>query len=140
VRLSPRTFAAVQTSTTAAVRVQHVRLRRLPAGLRGPVPVALARLEQQIPGPHALPGSSVYELKWDGLRLVVVHDGSGVRLWSRNCTDLSERFPDVAAAAAAAVPPGTFLDGEVVIWDGRDRASSCCRPGWPHHPPPRSRW
>jgi ATP-dependent DNA ligase len=45
----------------------------------------------------------------------VIHDEDGVRLWSRNGTDLSGRFPGVAAAA---VPPGTVLDCEVVIWDG----------------------
>lgn len=30
--------------------------------------------------------------------------------------DLTARFPEIAAAAAAAVPDGTVLDGEAVIW------------------------
>jgi hypothetical protein len=39
---------------------------RIPPNLAGPVEVALARSVDQIPGPHALPGGSRYEVKWDG--------------------------------------------------------------------------
>jgi hypothetical protein len=39
---------------------------RIPPDLAGPVEVALARSTDQIPGPHALPGGSRYEVKWDG--------------------------------------------------------------------------
>jgi hypothetical protein len=39
---------------------------RIPADLTGPVEVALARSVEQIPDPHALPGGSRYEVKWDG--------------------------------------------------------------------------
>ena len=39
---------------------------RLPADLAGPVEVALARSDEHIPAPHALPGGSRYEVKWDG--------------------------------------------------------------------------
>jgi len=95
-----------------------VAVRSLPPDLSGPVPVELARLEERVPGAHALPGGSRYEPKWDGYRLVVVCAGPDVRLWSRNGTDLTDRFPDIAAAATAQLPPGTVLDGEVVIWDG----------------------
>src|SRR4051794_22660265 len=90
----------------------------VPADLAGPVEVMLARLEERVPGEHGMPGGSVYELKWDGYRLVVVHDGARVRLWSRNGNDLTDRFRDVAAAAIEQVPAGTVLDGEVAIWAG----------------------
>lgn len=90
----------------------------LPPDLTGPVAVELARAQESVPGRQALPGGCVYELKWDGYRLVVVRDHSTTRLWSRQGKDLTERFPDVAAAAHDALPPGTVVDGEVVIWDG----------------------
>jgi ATP-dependent DNA ligase len=95
-----------------------VRVPALPNDLTGPVTVELARLEERLPGSVALPGGSRYEPKWDGYRLVVVRDESGARLWSRNGSDLTDRFCDIAAATAAQLPPGTVLDGEVVIWDG----------------------
>lgn len=90
----------------------------LPPGLAGPVPVELARPAEAIPGPAALPGGSVYELKWDGYRLVIVRQGPDVRLWSRHGKDLTARFPDVAAAALEQLGSGTVLDGEVVVWNG----------------------
>jgi ATP-dependent DNA ligase len=48
----------------------------------------------------------------------VVRTGGSTRVWSKQGRDLTDRFPDVVAAAVAQVPAGTVLDGEVVIWNG----------------------
>lgn len=90
----------------------------LPAGLRGPVEVALARSAERIPGACTLGGGAMYEPKWDGFRCALVRDVSGTHLWSRQGKDLTDRFPDVAAAAEAQIPAGTVLDGELLIWNG----------------------
>jgi ATP-dependent DNA ligase len=90
----------------------------LPPELAGPVAVQLAKPVAAIPPANALPGGCLYEPKWDGYRLVVVRTGSSTRVWSKQGRDLTDRFPDVAAAALAQVPAGTVLDGEVVIWNG----------------------
>jgi ATP-dependent DNA ligase len=92
----------------------------LPAGLAGPVQVALARAVEQIPRAGALPGGSRFEPKWDGFRTVITRDQDGARLWSRRGTDLSAMFPEITAAAESQLRPGTVLDGELVAWvDGR---------------------
>lgn len=92
----------------------------LPAALRPPFTVALARAVDAVPAPHALPGGSQYEPKWDGFRLVVVRDGEGASLWSRQRKDLTGAFPDLAAAAVQQLPPGVVVDGEAVVWrEGR---------------------
>ncbi|TFV62568.1 UNVERIFIED_ORG: ATP-dependent DNA ligase [Bacillus sp. AZ43] len=90
----------------------------LPPELSGPVAVELAKPVREIPAPHALPGGCVYEPKWDGYRLVIVRSGATTRVWSKQGRDLTDRFPDVAAAAVAQVPAGTVVDGEVVVWNG----------------------
>jgi ATP-dependent DNA ligase len=90
----------------------------LPAELSGPVAVELAKPVRTIPAASALPGGCLYEPKWDGYRLVVVRTGGSTRVWSKQGRDLTDRFPDVVAAAVAQVPAGTVLDGEVVIWNG----------------------
>ncbi|WP_246080397.1 ATP-dependent DNA ligase [Modestobacter altitudinis] len=90
----------------------------VPSQLRGPVVVALARAERDIPHPGALPGGCLYEPKWDGYRLVIVRSKQAVRLWSKQGKDLSARFPDIAAAAREHLPAGAVVDGEVVIWNG----------------------
>ena len=94
------------------------RLPGLPAELAGPVAVELAKPVREIPARTALPGDCRYEPKWDGYRLVVVRTAAATRLWSKQGRDLTDRFPDVAAAARAQVPAGTVVDGEVVIWNG----------------------
>jgi ATP-dependent DNA ligase len=90
----------------------------LPAELAGPVAVELSKPVREIPPPNALPGGCRYEPKWDGYRLVIVRDGRTTRLWSKQGRDLSDRFPDIVAAAVAQVPTGTVVDGEVVVWNG----------------------
>ncbi len=94
----------------------------LPPALAGPVTVELAKAAETIPGERSMRGGSIYELKWDGYRLVIVRTNQGARLWSRNGKDLTGRFPDIAAAAQAQLPAGAVVDGEVVIWH-RDRLS-----------------
>jgi len=84
----------------------------------GPVAVELSKPVVAIPPAHALSGGCLYEPKWDGYRLVVVRTASSTRLWSKQGRDLTDRFPDIAAAALAQVPAGTVVDGEVVIWNG----------------------
>lgn len=62
------------------------------------------------------------EPKWDGIRAQVIRrEGAGpggVAVWSRGEENVTGQFPEVAAAAAAALPPGTVLDGEVVAYSG----------------------
>ena len=90
----------------------------LPPELSGPVAVELAKPVRAIPAANALSGGCLYEPKWDGYRLVVVRGAGSTRVWSKQGRDLSDRFPDIVAAARAQVPAGTVLDGEVVIWNG----------------------
>jgi len=90
----------------------------LPPDLAGPVAVELAKPVRDIPPPGALPGGCRYEPKWDGYRLVIVRSASSTRLWSKQGRDLTDRFPDVAAAAVAQIPAGSVVDGEVVVWNG----------------------
>ena len=55
------------------------------------------------------------EWKWDGVRVqLIVRDGA-ITLWSRGEELVSDRFPEIAAAAHR-LAPGTVLDGEVVAW------------------------
>jgi transposase len=49
-------------------------------------------------------------------RIAIVRSGTGARLWTRNRNDITDRFPDVAAAAAEQSPDGVALDGELVIY------------------------
>jgi ATP-dependent DNA ligase len=92
----------------------------LPAGLRPPVKLALAKAVDTVPSPGALPGRCLYELKWDGFRIAILNAAGTVSFWSRQGKDLSRYFPDLKAAAVEQVPAGFVVDGEAAIWtDGR---------------------
>jgi DNA ligase-1 len=57
------------------------------------------------------------EWKWDGIRAQIVKRAGAVHLWSRGEELITERFPEVSDAAAA-LPDGTVLDGEVLAFAG----------------------
>ncbi|MFM8413899.1 MAG: ATP-dependent DNA ligase [Planctomycetota bacterium] len=53
------------------------------------------------------------EWKWDGMRAQVVRRGGDVTVWSRGEELVNDAFPEIVAAAAT-LPPGTVLDGELL--------------------------
>jgi bifunctional non-homologous end joining protein LigD len=64
----------------------------------------------------------VYEVKWDGYRVIATMRGGEVELRSRNDNSLNGRFPTVVSALERALrTPDCVLDGEVVAigTDGR---------------------
>jgi bifunctional non-homologous end joining protein LigD len=68
--------------------------------------------------PGALPNGPewVFEVKWDGMRLLAdVADGR-VRLTSRSERDVTPNFPELAELTRLA--PDVLLDGEVVLLEG----------------------
>jgi ATP-dependent DNA ligase len=63
-----------------------------------------------------------YELKLDGYRVLGLKGEGTVRLFSRNGSDFSGRFPSVTRALEA-LPDETLIDGEVVAVDDNGRPS-----------------
>jgi ATP-dependent DNA ligase len=75
----------------------------------GPVKPMKARIKETPPEP---PGWA-YEPKWDGFRMIA-WSGADPRLESRNGKTLLRYFPELRPALAE-LPPGTVLDGEIVV-------------------------
>ncbi len=65
----------------------------------------------------------VFEIKYDGYRIVAERTGAGATLWSRNGNDLTATFPEIARAVRGLPWPGTILDGEVVVHDAEGMPS-----------------
>lgn len=65
------------------------------------------------------PSDWIVEWKWDGIRAQLVTRAGTVWVWSRGEELVTERFPELAALGEA-LPDGTVLDGEIVVWrEGR---------------------
>ena len=71
---------------------------------------ALTAWPDPFSSPHWL-----FELKYDGYRALAVREAN-VRLSTRQGRDLTAAFPEVTFALST-LPPGTALDGELVILD-----------------------
>jgi DNA ligase 1 len=55
------------------------------------------------------------EWKYDGIRGQVVKRAGKVWIWSRGEELVTERFPEIVALAQA-LPDGTVIDGEILVW------------------------
>jgi DNA ligase-1 len=89
-----------------------------PVDDRRPYPFFLASaLDQAAPQDMAAdlgdPAAWQAEWKWDGMRAQLVRRGADATVWSRGAEPVNDAFPDVVRAAAA-LPAGTVLDGELL--------------------------
>lgn len=67
------------------------------------------------------PGWS-YEFKWDGVRVLAAFTGDGPpQLYARSGAVVTLAYPEVTGGLR--LPPGTLLDGEMVVLDARGRPS-----------------
>ncbi|HEX6419579.1 MAG TPA: non-homologous end-joining DNA ligase [Acidimicrobiales bacterium] len=65
----------------------------------------------------------VYEIKWDGMRVIADVSPAGVQAWSANGRDVTATFPELGALPAALAPLDARLDGEIVALDAAGRPS-----------------
>jgi DNA ligase 1 len=84
--------------------------------LRGGQPYPFFLAHQLQGEPAALGDVADWQVEWkyDGIRAQLVRRGGRNCLWSRGEDLITERFPELAAIA---VPEGTVLDGEVLVWN-----------------------
>ncbi|MDH5823517.1 ATP-dependent DNA ligase [Luteimonas sp. RD2P54] len=87
----------------------------LPADRQQPYPFFLASPLEDGPEGLGEVGEWLLEWKWDGIRLQLIRRGGEVALWSRGEERLDGRFPEIEAAAAG-LPDGCVLDGELLAW------------------------
>ena len=92
-----------------------------PLDIGQPYPFFLAH---QLDLPHAgfdatlgAPDDWIVEWKYDGIRAQVVKRAGHVWIWSRGEELVTERFPEIVTLASA-LPDGSVLDGEIVVWKG----------------------
>ena len=65
----------------------------------------------------------IYELKFDGIRLIAVKTDKKVSLLSRNKNELAGRFPEIVEAVKKLPARECVIDGEVVALDEEGRSS-----------------
>ena len=80
-----------------------------------PYPFYLAHALEDDPDTLGDPADWRAEWKWDGIRgQLILRDGDYF-VWSRGEELMTDRFPELARAIDH-LPPGTVLDGELLVW------------------------
>lgn len=65
----------------------------------------------------------LFEVKWDGVRVLAFCDGSSTRLYSRTGREVTHQYPEFNQLAARLNVPNAVLDGEIVALDANSRPS-----------------
>ncbi len=73
------------------------------------------QLATLVDAPPADPDAWLYEIKFDGYRLLARIDGKKVQLFTRNGHDWTHKLGALAVALAKAKLPPCWLDGEIVV-------------------------
>ncbi len=69
------------------------------------------------------PGGWATEFKWDGVRAVVLVEGSRVRVRSRSGLEVTSTYPELSGLGQALGARQVALDGEIVAFDAHGRPS-----------------
>lgn len=112
---------APATPAGMARRASRGRVRKaagiaLPAAaVRATLPAKLAPQLATAAGGVPAHGRWIFEIKFDGYRMLARCDGAKPRLYTRNGHDWSARMPALIDELGALKLKGTWLDGEVVV-------------------------
>ena len=99
----------------------HLRALRLPRARLRPadLPLMLPSLADDVP-----PGAGwVFEVKWDGVRVLALRVDGRVRLYARSQADVTARYAEIAAAVDPLEGGDLALDAEIVALDESGRPS-----------------
>src|SRR2546423_11741175 len=66
-----------------------------------------------VPGEPFDSAEYLFEVKWNGIRALAAGHKQGWDLWGRELADYRSRYPEMQILAA--LPPGTIVDGELVL-------------------------
>src|SRR6266446_6574868 len=80
-------------------------------------PLSFAKIEEQ-----PFDGTDwLFELKYDGVRVLTIHDGDRARLFGRNQREVTHRYPEVSLALSKLPFERLVFDGEIVVLDDEGR-------------------
>lgn len=115
----PKPLAAAPAKKTAVTAKQTASRRRAPSlALPDSFAPQLATLAT---APPPTPQEWLWELKFDGYRLLTRIEKGSVRCFTRNGHDWSAKLPELVRALGRLDVRSAWLDGEIVVQDANDR-------------------
>lgn len=101
----------------------NVLVKDLKGALKRPIPTAIKPMLASIAEDPFDDPNWLFEIKWDGYRVVSFVENGTVRMVSRNQNDLGPRYPELNALPNLVNAKSAILDGEVVVLDEQGRPS-----------------
>lgn len=111
----PCAGAGAATPCSTKERVMDVPDTVLPGIFRPMLPTLVER-------PFDSP-DHLFEVKWDGVRMLGFCEASGTRLYSRSGREITHRYPELGELHKRLNVSSAVLDGEIVALDSRARPS-----------------
>ncbi len=106
----PVTTKAVTSRKSRAVESPH------PEATKSALPATFSpQLATLVDAPPKDPDNWIYEIKFDGYRLLARVDGTDIKLFTRNGNDWTSRMTNLHAAIKKAKLPTGWYDGEIVV-------------------------
>ncbi|MFJ6895090.1 ATP-dependent DNA ligase [Streptomyces hokutonensis] len=124
VRRAVMLAGSLQTVAEALLAEGPASLDRFRLTVGRPVLPMLAHTASSVSEAVEKLGACAVEEKLDGIRVQVHRDGEVVRLYTRTLDDITDRLPELTAAALELNGEQFILDGEVISFDqdGRPRS------------------
>jgi bifunctional non-homologous end joining protein LigD len=98
-------------------------LATLKGAAKSPLPSAIQPMLASIAEDPFDDPNWLFEIKWDGYRVISYIENGTVRLLSRNQNDLGPRYPELRELPKWVKAKSAILDGEVVVLDEQGRPS-----------------
>ncbi|MER7491435.1 ATP-dependent DNA ligase [Streptomyces pharetrae] len=124
VRRAVMLAGSLQTVAEALLTEGPPALERFRLTIGRPVLPMLAHSASSVAEAVGKLGVCAVEEKLDGIRVQVHRDGGTVRLYTRTLDDITDRLPEVTAAALELRGERFVLDGEVIAFDADGRPRS----------------
>ena len=124
---TPATVTSTKTTSTKATPTKATPKNAAPKAALAHAPAAelpqtlSPQLATLVDAPPSSPGDWLFEIKFDGYRLLARVDGKDIRLITRNGNDWTHRLPTLHAAIARMKLPDGWYDGEIVVHDDNGR-------------------
>ena len=116
-----RAASKTAAAKTAAAKAAAPRPKRgaMPAGaVKAELPATLTpELATLVDGPPADPDNYIYELKFDGYRMLARVEGKDIRLITRNGNDWTDKLGPLQKEIRRMKLPDGWYDGEIVVHD-----------------------
>lgn len=103
--------------------VANSSVKDLKGAVKRPMPTAIQPMLASIAEDPFDNPNWLFEIKWDGYRVISFIENGKVRMVSRNQNDLGPRYPELRELPNLVKAQTAILDGEVVVLDEQGRPS-----------------